>query len=155
MSDAPSETNDTEAAADATSEATAAEPAVARDPASSTDSTSAPSTDDATPDALFEALWRRVDEAWDDDKPHVAILEHAIRSELLPELAGRYRSQKDVAGREERAKKKLDGIVIAATHMLMATKSEPPKKAPWQLTASVAIVCVVVLVWLAFKIVRP
>lgn len=155
MSDAPSETNDPQAPPDETNEATAAEPAVARDPASSTDSASAPSTDDATPDALFEALWRRVDEAWDDDKPHVAILEHAIRSELLPELAGRYRSQKEVAGREERAKKKLDGIVIAATHMLMATKSEPPKKAPWQLTASVAIVCVVVLVWLAFKIVRP
>lgn len=155
MSDAPSETNAPQAPPDETNEATTAEPAVARDPASSTDSASAPSTDDATPDALFEALWRRVDEAWDDDKPHVAILEHAIRSELLPELAGRYRSQKEVAGREERAKKKLDGIVIAATHMLMATKSEPPKKAPWQLTASVAIVCVVVLVWLAFKIVRP
>lgn len=155
MSDAPPETNDTEAHANDTSEAPAAEPAVAKDPAPSTDATSAPSTDDATPDALFEALWRRVDEAWDDDKPHVAILEHAIRSELLPELAGRYRSQKEVAGREERAKKKLDGIVIAATHMLMATKSEPPKKAPWQLTASVAVVCVVVLVWLAFKIVRP
>ncbi len=155
MSDAPP-TNDTEpTTGDPSAAPAASEPAVATDPVSSGEGPKVDPTDDATPDALFEALWRRVDEAWDDDKPHVAILEHAIRSELLPELAGRYRAQKEVAGREERAKKKLDGIVIAATHMLMATKSEMPKKAPWQLTASVAVVCVVVLVWLAFKIVRP
>ncbi len=110
------------------------------------------SGDEPAPDALFEALWKRVLEAWDDDRPHVAILEHAIRCQLLPELAGRYRAQKDVAGHEERAKKKLDGIVLAATHMLLATKTEPRDKVPWQLTVGVGIVCAAVLFWLAFKI---
>lgn len=103
-------------------------------------------------DALFEALWKRVLESWDDDKPHVAILEHAVRNERMPELAGRYRAQKEVPGREERAKKKLDGIIVAATQMLMATKTERPEKAPWQITAAVGVVCVVVLVWVAFKV---
>ena len=103
-------------------------------------------------DALFEALWKRVLESWDDDKPHVAILEHAVRNERMPELAGRYRAQKEIPGREERAKKKLDGIIVAATQMLMATKTERPEKAPWQITAAVGVVCVVVLVWVAFKV---
>lgn len=112
-------------------------------------------SDELTSDALFEALWTRVLDSWDDDKPHVAILEHALRTEMLPELAGRYRKQKDVQGHEERAKKKLDAIVIAATQMLMAMKTEKPEKAPWQLTAGVAVVCVLVLVWVAFKILKP
>jgi hypothetical protein len=103
-------------------------------------------------DALFEALWKRVLESWDDDKPHVAILEHAVRNERMPELAGRYRAQKEVPGREERAKKKLDGIIVAATQMLMATKTDRSEKAPWQLTAAVGVICVLVLVWVAFKV---
>lgn len=103
-------------------------------------------------DALFEALWKRVLESWDDDKPHVAILEHAVRNERMPELAGRYRAQKEVPGREERAKKKLDGIIVAATQMLMATKTDRDEKAPWQLTAAVGVICVLVLVWVARKV---
>lgn len=144
-----------EAPEDGTSDAPA-EVAIARDPAPRPlPSPRVASDDEPGPDALFEALWKRVLESWDEDKPHVAILEHAMRSEMLPELAGRYRAEKDVPGHEERAKKKLDGIVIAATHMLMATKTEKPQKTPWQLTVSVAIVCVVVLVYVAAKVFRP
>lgn len=155
-SDAPADvptTHDTnEHAIDAPSEISEAkDPAAppeppAREPAS---------TLSASSDALFEALWKRVLEAWDDDKPHAAILEHAMRSEMLPELAGRYRAEKDVVGHELRAKKKLDALVIAATQMLMATKTEKAPKTPWQLTVSVAIVCVIVLVWVAYKVFRP
>jgi len=138
----------------ATEEAPEASVAFAKDPAPPPDV--APKGEgDPLPDVLFEALWKRVLEAWDDDKPHVAILEHAMRSEMLPELAGRYRAEKDVPGHEVRAKKKLDAIVIAATQMLMATKTEKAPKAPWQLTASVAVVCVLVLVYVAFKVFRP
>jgi hypothetical protein len=106
-------------------------------------------------DALFEALWKRVLDSWDEDKPHAAILDHAVRSEMLPELAGRYRAHKEVPGHEERAKKKLDALIVAATQMLMATKTEKAEKAPWQLTVGVALVCIVVLVWLAFKVLKP
>jgi hypothetical protein len=70
----------------------------------------------------------------------------------MPELAGRSRAQKEVPGREERAKKKLDGIIVAATQMLMATKTDRAEKAPWQLTAVVGVICVIVLVWVARKV---
>ena len=76
-------------------------------------------------DAIFELLWRRNLEAWDDDKPHRAILEHALTSDKLPDLAGRYRALKDDAEKGARAQKKIDGIVVAATQMLMATKTPP------------------------------
>ena len=135
-------------------EGTDAEPAVAdaADPAPPPEAAAHGSADEASPDALFEALWTRVLGSWEDDKPHTAILEHALRTEMLPDLAGLYRAQKDVPGHAERAKKKLDALIVAATQMLMATKTEKPEKAPWQLTASVAVVCVLVLVWVAFKV---
>ena len=40
--------------------------------------------------AILDALWARVLEAWDDDKPHHALLEYALRAQKLPEVAGRY-----------------------------------------------------------------
>lgn len=103
-------------------------------------------------DALFEALWKRCLEAWDDDKPHQAILQHALKSEKLPDLAGRYRALKDDPEKKARAEKKLDGIVAAAMQMMMMTKTPAVTKTPWQWTASVAVVCVVVIAWLAWKV---
>lgn len=99
-------------------------------------------------DAIFEALWKRTLEAWDDDKPHAAILEHALKSEKLPDLAGRYRALKEDPEKGARAQKKIDGIVIAATQMLMATKTPARTKTPWQWVASAALMFVIVCAWL-------
>ena len=44
-----------------------------------------------TPDAVFNTLWKRVLDAWDDDKPHQLALSYALEHEMLPEIAGRYR----------------------------------------------------------------
>ena len=104
------------------------------------------------PDVVFQALWKRVIEAWDDDKPHQAALSYAISNEMLPEIAGRYRKLMDDPEKSARAKKKLDGIVLAATQMLMATKTPPREKVPWQWTASAAVFMVVVLSFLAYKV---
>ena len=104
------------------------------------------------PDAVFQALWKRVIEAWDDDKPHQAALSYAIDKEMLPEIAGRYRKLMEDPEKSARAKKKIDGIVIAATQMLLATKTEPREKVPWQWTASVALVMAVVIAFLAYKV---
>lgn len=104
------------------------------------------------PDVVFKALWSRVLEAWDDDKPHQLALSYAIEHEMLPEIAGRYRKLLDDPDKGPRAKKKMDGIVIAATQLLMATKTPPREKLPWQWTASVAIVMVLVISFLAYKI---
>jgi hypothetical protein len=116
------------------------------------DEPKAAAEDEDSADAMFEALWSRVLEAWDDDKPHQAALSHALEKQLLPVIAGRYRQLIDDPEKGPRAKKKIDGIVIAATQMLMATKTPERTKLPWQWTASVAAVFFLVVAFLAYKI---
>ncbi len=107
------------------------------------------------PEAILEALWSRVLEAWDDDKPHHALLEYALRAQKLPEVAGKYRGVEERdAEKAARAQKKLDGIVIAATQMLMAMKSPADKpKVPRAVTAALVVVALLLLVaWLGYAV---
>lgn len=101
-----------------------------------------------TPQGALDTLWSETLAAWDDDKKHTALLDYALRTQTLPDLAGRYRSLLDDPERGALAKKRIDAIVIAATQMLMATKTTPQAKPPWQWTASAAILFVVVVGWL-------
>ncbi len=108
------------------------------------------------PDVVFAALWTKVLASWDDDKPHQAALSYAIEHEMLPEIAGRYRKLFDDPDKGARAKKKVDGIVVAATQLMLATKTPPREKVPWQWTASAAVFMVVVISFLVYKLfVRP
>ena len=106
--------------------------------------------DDEPTDAVLEALWKRVLEAWDDDKTHAALIDHAIRERQLPEVAGRYRALVDDPERGALAKKKLDAIVVAATQMLMALKTPKPGKVPIPITLTAFGVCAVLLAWLGW-----
>ena len=108
--------------------------------------------DDEPTDPVLEALWKRVMEAWDDEKPHAALLEHAMREQQLPEVAGRYRALVDDPDRGALAKKKLDGIVLAATQMLMAMKTPQAGKVPLGITLSAVGVCALLLAWLAWAL---
>ena len=103
-------------------------------------------------DPILDALWARVLEAWDDDKVHAALLEHAIRAQALPDVAGRYRSLADDPDKGPRAKKKLDAIVLAATQMLMSMKTPKPGKTPLPITLSAFGICVLLLAWLAWEV---
>jgi hypothetical protein len=111
---------------------------------------------DTERDPLVDALWARVLEAWDDDKPHQALLEYAIREQKLPTVAGLYRGLKDSnPERAARAQKKLDGIVIAVTQMLMAMKTPNEKPGvPRSLTVTVGAVTTVILLWVVYVILR-
>jgi hypothetical protein len=111
-----------------------------------------PATDDEPRDPILDALWARVLEAWDDDKPHAAALEHALRGERLPDLAGRYRKLADDPEKGALAKKKLDAIVVAATQMLMSMKTPKPGKTPVSITLSAFGVSLALLSWLAWEI---
>lgn len=108
----------------------------------------------AQPDPIMGALWTRALEAWDDDKVHLALLDHAMRTRNLPDLAGRYREVKD-SGDEAKlpqAKKRLDAIVVAATHMLLAMKSPPRQGVPRSITMSVVGICFVLVGLVAYAI---
>jgi hypothetical protein len=104
-------------------------------------------------DALFEALWSKAMEDWDNDKPHQALLSHALDKQMLPELAGRYRKLQDDPDKGARAKKKIDGIVVAATQMMMATKTPPPTKTPWSWTFSAVLLFGIVIAFLFYKLI--
>lgn len=111
-----------------------------------------PATDEAK-DPILDALWKRVLDAWDDEKTHAALIEHGVREQRLPEIAGRYRALAEDPEKGAVAKKKLDAIVVAATQMLMAMKTpNPGTKVPWQITLSAFGVCAVLLGWLAWAL---
>jgi hypothetical protein len=105
-------------------------------------------------DEAFEALWQKVNEAWDDEKRHAAILSYALSTEQLPELAGRYRALKDDEQKGPIARKRIDALVAAATQLLMATKSPPPPKSNKPLTIVTAIVSAIVLSYIAYLLLR-
>jgi hypothetical protein len=111
-----------------------------------------PVSDESVKDAVLEALWERVLSAWDDDKTHTALLEHALRVQALPDLAGRYRSLVDDPARGALAKKRLDVIVIAATESLWSMKTPKPGKVPLPITLSAFGVCLFLLAWLAWAL---
>ena len=110
--------------------------------------------DDQPSDPVLEALWKRVLDAWDDDATHAALLDHALRAQALPEIAGRYRALSDDAGKGAVAKKKVDAIVVTATHMLMSTKTPSAGKVPVPITLTAFAICALMLGWLALALWR-
>jgi hypothetical protein len=106
--------------------------------------------DDEPTDAVLEALWGRVVEDWDDEGLHVAVLEHAVRSQRLPDLAGRYRALTEDPDRGEFAKKRLDAIVAAATTLLWSMKTPDRPKVPLSITLSAFGICAFLLMLLGW-----
>ena len=121
-------------------------------PSADAPSTGAPSTGASSADApaapWLEALWKRALEAWDDDAVHAALLDHALRAEALPEIAGRYRALLEDAEKGPQARKRLDAIVLAATTMLLSMKTPAPGKVPLSITLSAAGICLFLLLGL-------
>lgn len=111
-----------------------------------------PDAPDLEQDDPLELLWSRALEAWDEDKRHVALLELALKTERLPDLAGKYRSLEKDEEKGPRAKKRLDAIVLAATQMLMAMKTPPPPKSNKVLTILTAVICAVLVSYLAWMV---
>ena len=111
-----------------------------------------PGGEEAGHDPVLEALWKRVLDAWDDERVHAAVLDHAVRTGALPEIAGRYRALTSDPEKSARAKTKLDAIVVAATNMLWSTKMPVPGKIPLPITLSAVGVSLFLLLWLAWAV---
>ncbi len=107
-----------------------------------------------TGDVALEALWQRVVDAWDDDKTHAAILEYALRTEHLPEVAGRYRALKEDPAKAERVEKRLNAIVVAATELMMSMKTPARTKVPLPITLSAFAIFLLALVFVAYALFR-
>ncbi len=111
-----------------------------------------PVPDEERADPVLEALWKRVLEAWDDEKVHGALIEHAMHQQRLPEVAGRYRALADDPEKGPVAKKKLDAVVLAATQMLMAMRTPKPGKVPLTITLTAVAVSALLLAWLGWAL---
>jgi hypothetical protein len=96
-------------------------------------------------DLVFDTLWKRVLEAWSEEKPHGALLDYAMRTGRLPELAGRYQALKDDPDKGELAKKRLAALTVAAMNMLESTKTPRGVKVPRSITWTALFVCLVLL----------
>jgi hypothetical protein len=103
-------------------------------------------------DAVLEALWGRVLEAWDDERVHAAALDHALRSKALPTLAGRYRALLGDASKAALAQKRIDAIVLAATSMLFSMATPKPRGVPLGITLTAVGICLLLLGWLGFAL---
>ena len=110
------------------------------------------SADGRSSQESFNALWSRVLERWEDDRAHTAIVELALRTGELPELAGRYRALANDPQRGAVAKRQLDAVVGAATTLLWSTKTPAPGKVPVPMLLSAAGICLVLLAWLAWTL---
>lgn len=103
-------------------------------------------------DPILEALWRRALESWEEEKAHASLLDHAMGTGALPEIAGRYRALVDDATKGPLARKRLDAIVNAATSLLFSMKTPPPGKVPLPITLSAIGVCLFLLAWLLWAL---
>jgi len=107
---------------------------------------------EAGQDPVLDALWERVTEAWGDEQAHAALIEHATRTGALHLAAARYRALTADPDRAELARKKLDVIVLAATHVLLSTKTPAHGKVPLAITLSAFAVSAILLGWLALAV---
>ncbi|MFO0676787.1 MAG: hypothetical protein U0169_09640 [Polyangiaceae bacterium] len=123
----------------------------------SPDPTNAPPTGTNEPesdDLVFDTLWGRVVEAWNEEKTHSAFVDYALRAQKLPEAVGRYKSLKDDPERGELAKKKMEAIALAATQMLFATKTPRDTKIPTSITLSAFAIALAIFGTLAYAMMR-
>lgn len=107
-----------------------------------------------TPDDPLELLWARALEKWDDDARHAALLEFALATERLPDLAGKYRALETDPEKAALAKKRLDALVAAATALLASMKTPAPPRSNKVLTFFAAIVSAALTAWVVWTLLR-
>lgn len=104
-------------------------------------------------------LWEQVLSRWDEAALHDAALDLARHSELLPDLAARYRKVKDdeaaPEAQRELAKKRLGAIALVAMQALDGARTAPKPGLPRWVTVVVAIVSALVSIWAVKQVMGP
>ena len=113
------------------------------------------------PDPHLDSLWHDLEGAFDDEPLHAAFLDYCAMTQQLGEAAARYREEAHRAAeagetpRAEKAKKRLDGVLIYAMHQIdRAPRTEPdawPRKARI-LGVVVGVLLTAVGIWLTLKL---
>lgn len=74
-------------------------------------------------DSTLEALWKNALNHWDEDKAHIAFLEHCRESGKLAEAAARYRGMSGDREKGPEAEKRLKGILAMALAALETSRT--------------------------------
>jgi len=91
------------------------------------------------PDPTLEALWKRVLDAWDDDRAHGAFLDHCQSSDRLVEAAVRYRGMTGDHARAAVAEKKLKAVALLALTRLEVSRTSAPRARSEALSLSLLV----------------
>ena len=99
----------------------------------------------ALQDPAFETLWTHVLAHWEDDKPHVAFLEHCHAHDQLVAAAKRYRGLSQSATHQAQATRRLNAIAVMALANMERTRSGPAgaKRQAGRLVALIFLVATV------------
>lgn len=93
-------------------------------------------------DPLFEALWQKLEQNWDDSAAHERFLDHCLQARQLPNAAARYRT---VAGRD--TSPQLQRIAALALSQLAASRT--PRSVVLRNAVSLLAVAVILSVCIA------
>jgi hypothetical protein len=87
------------------------------------DSTEPDPTEGSAKDPAFEILWTHVLDNWDDDRAHLAFLEHCQQSDRLLPAAKRYRHLTASEPHKAQAERRLKGITAMAMAKLSSSRT--------------------------------
>jgi hypothetical protein len=94
----------------------------------------------APPDPTLEALWKRVTDAWDDERAHGAFLDYCRAGDRLVEAAVRYRGMAGDRARSAMAEKKLKAVALLAMTQLEVHRTPAPRVRRQALSLSLIVV---------------
>ena len=108
-----------------------------------TDSAGPPAPDLLDP--AFETLWTHVLAHWEDDKAHVAFLEHCHAHDQLLAAAKRYRGLSQSATHQQQAARRLNAIAVMALANMERSRRGPmdAKRQAGRLVALIFLVATV------------
>jgi hypothetical protein len=101
-------------------------------------------------DTALEALWKNVLDHWEEDKAHIAFLEHCNEQGKLAEAAARYRGMAGDREKGPEAEKRLKGI-LAMAMLALETNRTPPAEAQRR-TGSLVMIVVFVAATIALLV---
>lgn len=81
-------------------------------------------------DTLFEALWKKVVDDWENDAAHGTFLQHCQDNGQLAEAAARYRGMSGDSERGPSAEKRLQAVAMLAIANLESQRSSTARRPP-------------------------
>ena len=106
---------------------------------------------------LLDALWKKVEESWDDEAAHARFLDAAVEERALDLAAARYRAAQDRSPDDARAHAGLERAGLLATQIQMQAEPVLGPSARWLKLVGLAAAALLLMatMWVLFLSLRP